>query len=243
MNLVKALSLVIVGAILGYSFSLTVKVNNDDHFICDDVSIENTALPNKISDFNVQSNTNDKEVTVQIDCPAVTSNLKAIVADDDVQTQEYLDLVEDYQVLERKYAKSSSKISSLNHQLNELDGSETTDEEMEDLAPEPFKSFLSSFRGKTRNDIYDFHKQDDDLDWGYNTQNYISDFIQTHYNGSSVELISVICKQPYCEILVIEKEEDAWKNIMKEIRQQPWWKFSSTTSSSNNMPTYIFLSM
>ena len=52
-----------------------------------------------------------------------------------------------------------------------------------------------------------------------------------------------ICKQPYCEILVIEKEEDAWKNIMKEIRQQPWWKFSSTTSSSNNMSTYIFLSM
>jgi hypothetical protein len=243
MNLIKALALVIIGAIFGYSFSLIGKVNNDERLICDEVSMADTTLPNITPEFNVQSPINNKNVALQIDCPAVPRNLTTIVKDDEVQTQEYLDLVEDYKVLERKYAKSKNKISTLNHQLSELDESETSNEEMEELAPEPFKSFLSSFRGKTRNDIYDFHKQEDDLDWGYNTQNYISDFIQTHYNGSSVELISVICKQPYCEILVIEKEEDAWKNIMKEIRQQPWWKFSSTTSSSNNMSTYIFLSM
>ena len=136
---------------------------------------------------------------------------------------------------------------SLQHQLAEFDESDVTDEEMENLVPKPFKSFLSAFRGDTRNDIFDFHNQEDDLDWGYDQQNNISDYVQTHYEGTSVELISVICKQPRCEVLVTEKQEDAWNKIMKDMTQQAWWKFSSFTSSTrsnaeNELSIYAFLS-
>jgi len=156
-------------------------------------------------------------------------------------------LMDNYFALQKKYLKSQRKITSLQHQLGELDGSKATDDEMEALVPEPFKSFLSSFRGETRNDIFDFHNKEDDLDWGYDKKNNISDYIQTHYEGTNVELVSVICKQPRCEVLVTEKQEDAWSNIMKDMTQQSWWQFSSFTKSTrsnaeNEMSIYAFLS-
>jgi hypothetical protein len=246
MNSVKVIGILAIGAILGYSFSFIGKASNEDSFIHDEVITAKETLPNTTAELKAATTEIEQEVVKQSNAPVIKKQVKTTIIDDKALNQEHLDLVKKHQVLKDKYTKSKNKIASLKHQLSDLDDSEATDEEMEGLAPEPFKSFLSSFRGQTRNDIYDFHKKEDDLDWGFDTQTKISDFIQTHYNGTSVNLISVICKQPHCEILVTEKQEDAWESIMKDITMQPWWTFSSFTSSTrsnaeNELSVYAFL--
>jgi hypothetical protein len=238
MNLLKALILLVIGAVLGYGISSTTKSHQNNSTLPAVVSVETPSTLKKTVDLQEQATT-----LVQTQ-PQVINHKPAPLAiadNDEVLTQQYLDLRAEHQQLKDKYKKSKRKVSSLKYQLSEFDGSVATDEEMEKLAPEPFNLFLSAFRGKTRNDIYDFHQKEDDVDWGYNMQNNISDFVQTHYDGMNVDLISVICKQPYCEILVTEKQEDAWNNIIKGLLAQPWWKFSSTNSSSNNVSIYMFL--
>ncbi len=244
MNSLKALVLLAVGAILGYVFSSLSTESYQDNLTPPMVIAVKTPPTAKISKLKVAPDVLDQTIDASQVQPQVTNNQTLTTVDgDEMLNQQHLDLIAEHQLLKDKYKKSKNKISLLKNQLNEFDGSKVTDEEMQALAPEPFKFFLSSFRGKTRNDIYDFHQKEDDVDWGYNMKNNISDFVLTHYEATNIDLISVICKQPYCEILAIEKQKDALNKIIKDINQQPWWTFSSTSSSSNNESTYIFLSM
>ncbi|TWX54600.1 hypothetical protein [Colwellia hornerae] len=242
MNSLKALVLLTIGAILGYGLSSWTAQSHQEDLTYPAVRLIETPTILKAPQ---QQETRDQQeqtlVVAQAQAQVTNNQTVTLAVDDEALTQQYLDLRAEHQQLKDKYKKSKRKVSSLKYQLSEFDGSVATDEEMEKLAPEPFNLFLSAFRGKTRNDIYDFHRKEDDLDWGYNMQNNISDFVQTHYDGMNIDLISVICKQPYCEILVTEKQEDAWNNIIKGLLTQPWWKFSSTNSSSNNVSIYMFL--
>jgi hypothetical protein len=243
MNLIKVIALVIVGAILGYSFSLIGKASNEEDLKQTIPIPLETYSPSKTLTIKETPDVNKHNFIAQ-KCQKSEQNHEITKSNDEGKlNQKYLSLRDEHQILKDKYKKSKNKVLFLEMQLNEYDGNKATDEEMEALAPEPFKQYLSSFRGETRNNILDFHNKEDDLDWGYDTKNNISDFILTHYESTNIELISIICKQPYCEILVIEIQKDALNKIIKDITQQPWWTFSSTTSSSNNDSTYMFLSM
>jgi len=246
MNLVKIIGILAIGAILGYSFSFVGKANNEESFMHDEVVIAETSLPNTTSKLKAPPMKNHPTIVAVNNVPIIKRQTSTLVNDDNALDKQHLALVEAHNELKDKYDQSRNKVSSLENKLNEFDGSEATDDEMEALVPEPFKFFLSSFRGKTRNDIYDFHKEDDDLDWGYDKKNNILDYVITHYEGTNVDLISVTCKQPRCEILVTEEQEGAWEKIMKDIYKQPWWKFSSFATTTkfnakNELSLYIFL--
>lgn len=248
MDIAKGIGLLITGVIIGYGLSYTEINTQQEHLTNKEVHSAPTLADKK----------ND-ETTAEIKYVVSTDKhddldemkLKDTKKHGDISSQNLEDqkqqLMDNYFSLQKKYQKSQRKIASLKNQLGQLDKSNATDEEMESLVPKPFKSFLSAFRGKTRNDIFDFHNQEADLDWGYDKRHSISDYVQTHYEGTSVELISVICKQPRCEILLTEKQEDAWNKIMRDMSQQPWWTFSSFTSSTrsnaeNEMSIYGFFS-
>jgi len=114
------------------------------------------------------------------------------------------------------------------------------------LKSDGFEKFRRQFRGKQRDDIYQFHQEKADLNWGYNMQTTLSDFIQTHLNASYIRLHDVTCKINRCELLVTQLEQNAWESIMKDITKQPWWRFRSTHSSSmsedsNHLSFYLYL--
>jgi hypothetical protein len=121
---------------------------------------------------------------------------------------------------------------------------------MEALVVAPFKDYMGNFTGSKRDEIYNFHQAEDDIDWGYNMQKYISEFIVTHDNSHEITLISALCKQQKCELLVLQHSDSAWDKIGRDLRQQSWWQFSSTNASSGNYPgsaddiaIYIFLAV
>jgi len=156
-------------------------------------------------------------------------------------------LTEKYQDLQNKYKKTNIRLKQVTFEIESLDESDITDEQMMLLADDTFAEFRRGYRGKQRDKIFDFHKQKEDLDWGYDMQTKISDFILTHYNANGVQLFGVSCKQVNCEILINELEKNSWNLTSQELRKQAWWKFTSTTSTSrsgenDSQLIYLFMS-
>ena len=57
-------------------------------------------------------------------------------------------------------------------------------------------------------EIVEFHQAEEDLDWGYNKQDQLTDFIHTHLNYPEVNLISAKCKIDTCEVIITEKTDN-----------------------------------
>ncbi|MCJ8318045.1 MAG: hypothetical protein MJK12_00320 [Colwellia sp.] len=143
-----------------------------------------------------------------------------------------------------KYQRTKNKLMEVTLEKESLDGSSITDQQMVSLRDDDFAQFRRQYKGKQRDDLYEFHQQEDDLNWGYQMNVRISDFIQTHYNSDLVVLESVLCKIDSCELLVSEAQSGGWPPIMKQMRAQSWWNFTSTQSSSRfgeNQKNYYYL--
>ncbi len=248
MNNIKLLATLFIGIFIGYIMT-NLTASYTESVACS--SIENHAhdakmpvkKPDLASEDNLQGDTNM--------APTLVNQTEASGTDlTEMSISSQNNDKDDYQKLEQAYLESTRKISSLQRKLDEFDDSDISTEQMEALVVEPFKSNIGSFSGVERNNIYNFHQTDDDADWGYNMQNYISDFVLTHYDADGINLTSVLCKQQQCELLVIQQVEGAWQNIFQELSQQVWWKFHSSTSTSGNVAAskgdlaiYTFLSL
>lgn len=152
------------------------------------------------------------------------------------------------QDLNTRHQYMRQKVEQLERQLDDLETSGISNAQMAALTTAPFDNYITHYTGKMRKNIFDFHQAEPDLDWGYNMQNHISDFVLTHYYAADVNLVSITCKQQQCELLIIENEHDSWQKIARELAQQPWWQFTSTSTNSGNSPgstgiaIYTFLS-
>ena len=156
-------------------------------------------------------------------------------------------LTEKYQDLQNKYKKINIRLKQVTFEIESLDESDITDEQMMLLVDDTFAEFRRDYRGKQRDKVFDFHQQKEDLDWGYDMQTKISDFVLTHYSANGVQLFGVSCKQVNCEVLINELEKNSWRLIFEELVKQEWWKFSSTTSTSrsgegDSQLIYLFMS-
>lgn len=141
--------------------------------------------------------------------------------------------------LKSNYSQDKLRLAELTRELENLDESEITDQQMMELVDDDFSTYRRSQRGKLRDDIYDFHHQEDDLGWGYDMEMKISDFIQMHSNADKVLLSGVSCKENICELLIKNKQENGWSSIQKQMTQQPWYKFGSSNSMSRSDKNHL----
>ncbi|MBU2883499.1 hypothetical protein KO525_09845 [Psychrosphaera sp. B3R10] len=136
-----------------------------------------------------------------------------------------------------RISELESENRRLQRELGQFAESDITNEQMTALVEEPFSNFLLGFRGKQRDEVYDFFNQPEDHEWGYDTELLIRDFFANHEFQSSVQLVGVTCKIDKCEFRVIEPEPELghFNILFQEMRRQTWWEFSSTYSTSGNL--------
>ena len=151
----------------------------------------------------------------------------------DILTKKINKLEAENMELNEQYQNLRSDWVAVTNQKEKLDESEITDQQMLTLKEDKFAKFRLQFLGKHRDDVFNFHQQEDDLNWGYKMSILISDFIQLHYNSNLIAVEGLTCKVDSCELLVIELEDNGWDTIMRDMRTQPWWNFTSTQSSSS----------
>jgi hypothetical protein len=79
-----------------------------------------------------------------------------------------------------------------------------TYESLETIVPEAFKHSIARLPEKRKQEIVDFHEQQEVSDWGYNMQQALTDFVTGHTLAEYVTLDSVICKLDACEMSLSE---------------------------------------
>ena len=251
MNKIKILVTLFVGIFIGCIIVTMVSSNNEIRITAE----KPTDVPN-IKSSSSQKTTQSNEAIIPPPTMLNTDEQMNVSpetphsAEEQTTSSAYQVLEKKYQMLNSTHQSSLRKVASLQRKLNQFDESDITTEQMEALVVEPFKSHIGNFTSAERNDIYNFHQAEEDLDWGYNMQNYLSDFILTHYNVNEINLVSVICKQQKCELLIIQLVDGGWEKVARDLGQQPWWKFKYTSSTSSNYPgsetnlaIYTFLSL
>ncbi|WP_019027837.1 hypothetical protein [Colwellia piezophila] len=195
---------------------------------------------NKISDkdsLTLAKVANNADITVK---QSPRSNLsrsevKQIPSPDSNNFREQIkELTLKNKALEDKYRRTNNRVTQLTLEIESLDESDITDQQMMALITDDFAKYRRGFRGNQRDEIYQLHQEEEDLDWGYKIATQLTDFIQTHYHANSLILQGVTCKIDRCELLISETEAGVWSLVVKEMAQQTWWQFTSIHSSSSS---------
>jgi len=121
----------------------------------------------------------------------------------------------------------------LKNKLDHYKPSNVSYEKIKALVPEEYAVIASSFSGEIKEQIVEFHQEEEDQDWGYRKQQELLDFISTHQNAPEVLITSLTCKVDQCELILTEKitakslkesglNDEEVKNIIET--QQPKYK-------------------
>jgi len=233
MNKIKQFLILFVGIFIGYVIADFSSKNVSEELHLSQSEPLPEIKPQETSPEVTEKD--NQETNIQPVLPEVKQSKHIEETTKHLSTSSTQDLENKYQQLNEAYQAAQNKVSVLKKQLDEFNDSDITTKQMEDLVVAPFKDYVASFTGAMRDEVYNFHQAEDDFDWGYNMQNQISDFILTHYHYTDINLVSVLCREQKCELLVIENVEGSWNKIAQELAQQSWWKFTSVSSSSGNV--------
>ncbi|WP_158971801.1 hypothetical protein [Paraglaciecola sp. L3A3] len=151
----------------------------------------------------------------------------------------------------------------LKYQLEQQAPSDVSTEAINSLVPEPYNEYVSTMPSNIKQEIYDFHQQPEDLDWGYNKQQQLKDFITTHVNSEFIKLTSIMCKIYQCEIIldekitiqslmdqglnqqeiqnIIETQNPKYKNILDDLRLNPLLNMRTTSYTPGRFGIYMIL--
>jgi len=99
--------------------------------------------------------------------------------------------------------------------------------------PKPFSNFFVDATGRRAEEFNRFQNETQDYDWAYLMEIQIKDFMTIHYEAGNIDVQSVKCKTTTCEITGFESEEQKAQIILRDMREQDWWEFRNTSSSSS----------
>lgn len=199
-TLLKYLLVFLCGGITSYLVLFPSEQNLSSPAVLDINLTENPMLPNETlktekSVTNTKNINNDKSDLV---CEEQTKQLeKQRVEAEQVQT-------ELKKVFEAQFTEIAHENAILKHKLSMLEPSDVNDDDLKSLVPAPHNLALMGLPPKLKQDISDFHQQEPDLDWGYQKQQQLTDFISTHTNSEYITLTSIKCKIDQCEIIIDE---------------------------------------
>ncbi len=73
---------------------------------------------------------------------------------------------------------------------------------------------------------------EDDEDWQAKTN--FTDFLQLHENAHLIELHKIICSTARCQLIgQFEADHKKWEEVINEMKEQDWWNYTGTSSSSS----------
>jgi len=110
-----------------------------------------------------------------------------------------------HQQLLAQLTKTMSDNVRLKHRLEQYEPSAVSDDKIKALVPEEYAAIVTGFSGKIKEQIVEFHQEEEDQDWGLRKQQELLYFINTHQNGHEVMITSLICKIDQCQLILDEK--------------------------------------
>lgn len=238
MNIIKLLLSFTLGIFIGFIANDLIPASIKPQKITTETTLKNQT-PANTNLANISKNQSIQLVDKAKYTEHLNTGNQQIIQPKLISTIEELNIR--YENLHNKYEKNQNRLMELTIEVEALDESVITDRQMMSLIDDDYAEHRRSYRGVQRDTIYNFHQQEDDLDWGYEMQTKISDFILTHYNANGVNLDAINCNNISCEILIKETEQHAWELIFEDMTKQLWWQFSSSNGTSRSEKDEILL--
>jgi CRISPR/Cas system CSM-associated protein Csm2 small subunit len=165
--------------------------------------------------------------------------------------------------LSGQLSSALQKAEILKIRLQQYEPTVVDDDELLKNIPEPFKNLVSALPPNIKEEIFDFHKQEKDVEWAYLKEQQLSDFIRTHVNFPHVKLLQVSCKVERCEVAMSDKvnaetmlesgatqaelqefidtENPKYKQIFEDIRTNPELNMGPKVYFPNRFDIYMLL--
>lgn len=155
------------------------------------------------------------------------------------QTNAQRALINELADVKRQLEEAESKLESFyaaepNVSRQAEQPSQVTEEEVAQHLSAPFDSVILNARGSMVDKFRQLHEESEDHEWSIIMEQHISDFFVTHDLADKVKLDAVTCKQTICEVRGFELENEAWGRVMSDMRNQSWWNFVSSHSTTQN---------
>lgn len=155
------------------------------------------------------------------------------------QTNAQRALINELADVKRQLEEAESKLESFyaaesNVSRQAEQPSQVTEEEVAQHLSAPFDSVILNARGSMVDKFRQLHEESEDHEWSIIMEQHITDFFVTHDLADKVKLDAVTCKQTICEVRGFELENEAWGRVMSDMRNQSWWNFVSSHSTTQN---------
>ena len=102
----------------------------------------------------------------------------------------------------------------------------------------------SETRNKMRETHSDWADNFDENEQNFESATQLADFFTLHPDGENVYLHSIQCDDAQCQLVgQFEGEHQRFESIINEMKEQPWWEYSGTSSntSSDGSRTHFIL--
>ena len=102
----------------------------------------------------------------------------------------------------------------------------------------------SETRKKMRETHSDWADNFDENEQNFEAATQLADFFTLHPDGENVYLHSIQCDDAQCQLVgQFEGEHQRFESIINEMKEQPWWEYSGTSSntSSDGSRTHFIL--
>lgn len=116
--------------------------------------------------------------------------------------------------------------------------------------PESHHSLLSRPASMPKS-TYELHDElvgeEEDVSWATMKEQQINHYLSTHKDSSKYVVHRVECRSTLCEIIGTKypSEEDVWAEVSGQMRNQAWWEFTGTHTSSSidDVGNHIFVTL
>lgn len=225
----KYIVVFIIGGVIGYLSSFSAE-RNIAHPLPQNIKSSeqknNTLVANHNKKNSISSNINDDKIN-ELTCDDKSSQLITQLAVTEQKNSQIKD------AMLKKISEAQQENTILKFRLAKLEPSNVSDDDIAKFVPKPHAQLVTNLPSNLKQEIYDLHQQQEDLDWGYKKQQQLTDFISTHVNSEFIKITSITCKINQCEVIIDEliNEESLTKQgltreeiqIIKDT-QQPKYK-------------------
>lgn len=105
-------------------------------------------------------------------------------------------------------------------------------EEMLAIISRPYAAMAQSMTGESVELFTELYQNSTEKMRDYALEEKIRDFITFHELNIHIELDSVLCKQPVCEVKGKELDVYTWNKVLSAMQKTDWWAFRSSYSTA-----------
>ncbi|MCW8857724.1 MAG: hypothetical protein OQJ95_10200 [Kangiella sp.] len=244
---------VVIGVIIGFVgyWALDRYVLNNDLVAEQSLEINQEVMQSEVevSHSDKSKKTEKRESPEQVKIETLTIELDSLKQQMEIKNQELLAIRTENKRLNGILGGSVESVSGMKDNYSQTDKTLSNHNKFEGI-PESHHTLLSRPES-TPKATYELHDElvgeKEDISWATEKEQQINHFLMNYKDSAQYIIHTVDCRSSLCEIIGTEhpSERDIWSEVTGQMRNQAWWEFrgTHTTSSTDSNGNLLFVTI